>query len=162
MNIYILTGPAGVGKNTIASEFAKQKTKCVVIDVDLVRWMVVQPHKAPWEGEEGHEQQILGVKNTCLLIKSFINEGYDVIVTDWLSNETANLYKDLLKSHNPQIILLLPTFQEIQNRNKKRPPRISDKEIKMTYDKQVELKVYDKKIDNTKLSPIEAVNIILD
>lgn len=117
---------------------------------------------APWEGEEGHKQQILGVKNTCLLIKSFINEGYDVVVTDWISDETANLYKDLLKSHNPQIILLLPTFQEIQNRNKSRPPRINDKEIKMTYDKQIELKVYDKKIDNTKLSPAEVVSIILN
>lgn len=55
--VLILTGPAGAGKNTVAHEFAKKREKCAVIDIDLVRWMVLQPHKAPWEGEEGMKQQ---------------------------------------------------------------------------------------------------------
>lgn len=70
--ILILTGPAGAGKNTIASLLTKQRTKCVVIDVDVVRWMVAQPHKAPWNGEEGVKQQELGVENACLLAKNFL------------------------------------------------------------------------------------------
>lgn len=161
MYLYILTGPAGAGKNTVASVFAKTRDKCAVIDVDLVRWMIIQPHRAPWEGEEGIKQQKLGVINTCTLTKSFIREGYDVIITDWISNETARLYKEQLKEYNPKIILLLPAYAEILKRNQIRPSRLKSDEVKMTYDVQAQLTMYDKKIDNTKLTPEQVVEILV-
>ena len=160
MYLYIITGPAGAGKNTIASAFAKHRDKCAVIDVDLVRWMIIQPHKASWDGEEGIKQQQLGVMNTCMLTRSFIKEGYDVIITDWISNETARLYKDELQEYNSKIILLLPTYEEILKRNKIRPPRLKSAEIKMTYDVQTQLTLYDKKIDNSRLTPEQVVEIL--
>lgn len=161
MYLYILTGPAGAGKNTVASTFAKTRNKCAVIDVDLVRWMIIQPHKAPWEGEEGIKQQKLGVINSCILAKSFIEQGYDVIITDWISNETARLYNEQLKEYNPKIILLLPAYAEILKRNKIRPPRLKSEEIKMTYDVQTQFTLYDKKIDNTRLTPEQVVEILV-
>ena len=59
--------------------------------------MYVQPHKAPWDGEEGKSQQILGVENACLLAKNFIKNKIDVVILDVITDETANLYKSLIK-----------------------------------------------------------------
>lgn len=75
MSVIILTGPPGAGKNTVAQIIAMGKNKCAVIDVDLVRWMILQPHKAPWEGNAGKNQQMLGVRNACLLAKNFLKEA---------------------------------------------------------------------------------------
>ncbi len=150
--IIILTGPAGVGKNTIAEAFARKRQKCAVIDVDLVRWMIMQPHNAPWDGEDGKQQQLFGVRNACQLAKNFASQQYDVLIHDVLTNETAKLYRELLHEYTPKVVLLLPTLVEIQKRNASRPPRITGQEINMLYEWQVNLTEYDEKIDNTSLS----------
>lgn len=151
----ILTGPSGARKNTVAVELAKQVNRCAVIDVDVVRWMVLQPHKAPWEGEEGTAQQRLGVVNACALARNFINAGFDVIVLDVLSDETARLYKAELKEIGPRIVLLLPTLDEIKRRNTTRETRLKSAEVEILYDRQQHLTEYDVKIDNTNLTAQE-------
>ncbi len=160
MKVLILTGPAGAGKSTIAHILAKKKDRCAVVDVDAVRWMLLQPHKAPWDGSEGKRQQMLGVKNTCELVKNFIEDGSDVIISDVLSQETLQLFRKELANLNPKIVLLLPSIEEIQKRNKMRPPRITEKEIAMLYKSQEILKGYDEKINNTKLSAEEVTERI--
>lgn len=160
MSLIILNGPTGTGKNTISTLIAKKRKKCAIIDFDQLRMMFVQPHKAPWQGEEGHFQQILGVEHACLLSKSFIEKDFDVIVLDVLSEETANIYKNKLKEYRPQLILLLPSWEEIQHRNKTRPPRLTDDELLMVYQQQTQIEIYDQKIDNTNMSPEEVAEII--
>src|SRR3989338_4214797 len=155
MRILILTGPAGSGKTTIVAVLSKRRAKCAVIDIDNVRQMLVQPHKAPWDGEEGHQQQILGVGNGCVLAKNFIQNGCDVLILDVLSNETLSLYKKLLPLHAPIVALLLPTLEEIKKRNATRPQMITTDQIALIYKSQEILKGYDQKIDTTKLSAEE-------
>lgn len=155
MKLIILSGSPAAGKNTIAEAYAKQHKKCAVIDVDTVRQMIRQPHKAPWEGKEGKAQQLLGVQNTCVLAKNFLKEGYSVIITDVLMDETAKIYKQELKKFEPHIILLLPTFDEIMRRSKLRTEWLTAEEIKMLYKQQESFTLYDTKIDNTSLAPEE-------
>lgn len=157
MTALILTGPPATGKNTIAALIAKRLSRCAVIDVDMVRWMVLQPHKAPWHGEEGKAQQRLGVQNACLLAESFIRAGFDVIILDVLTDETAHLYKAELKKFEVKIILLLPTFDEIKKRNSIRGKRITDDEVEMLYRWQKHLSVYDARIDNSRLTAEDTV-----
>ena len=78
MKIVILTGPAGAGKNTVAEIFAKKRERCAVVDVDVVRHMLVEPHKAPWAGDEGRVQQVLGVQNACALAKNFLQNNLEI------------------------------------------------------------------------------------
>lgn len=61
--ILLLTGPPVAGKSTLGPLIAKRLERCAVIDVDRVRAMVVQPHIAPWLGEEGMTQLRLGARN---------------------------------------------------------------------------------------------------
>jgi len=158
MSITILTGPAASGKNTISKILAQKKERCAVIDVDAVRQMYVQPHKAPWDGEAGKTQQLLGVENACLLAKNYSQQKVDVVILDVLTDETANLYKKNLGE--VKIILLMPAFAEAQKRFKERPPTITDEESKMLYEWEENLTVFDEKIDNTALSAQETVDKI--
>src|SRR3990167_3898309 len=87
--VLILTGPPGAGKNTIAQELAKRLKQCAIIDVDLVRWMVVQPHRAPWDGREGKRKQMLGVRIACTLAALFDEKIFTVIFLDLLSQNTS-------------------------------------------------------------------------
>lgn len=154
----ILTGPAASGKNTISKILAHKKEKCAVIDVDAVRWMYIHPHKAPWDGEEGKSQQILGVENACLLAKSFAKNNIDIVILDVITDETASLYKKNLGK--VKIILLMPSYEEAHKRFKERPHTISEQEFKMIYEWEKNLTIYDEKIDNTALSPEEVAEKI--
>lgn len=152
MTILILTGPPAAGKNTISTLVAKQLSRCAVIDVDVVRWMILQPHKAPWDGEEGQIQQKLGVLNACLLTKSFTRAGFDVLILDVVTDETASMYKTELGQIELKIILLLPSFIKIKNRNASRGQRITEDEVEMLYNCQKRLSSYDDQIDNSDLT----------
>jgi len=154
--IIILTGPAGSGKNTIANLYARSRTKGADIDVDLLRWMYRQPHVALWEGEEGFKQLNLGTRHACLLAKSFSDEGCDVAITDILTNETAQIYREILKEYDYKIVKLNPTWDESLKRLHGKGT-ITDEEAKFVYDLQTKLTDFDKSIDNTNLTPEEVL-----
>ena len=149
--ILILTGPAACGKNTIAPFIAKEREKCSIINVDMIRQILVNPHKGPWEGEEGKKQQLLGVENACLLAKNFVNYGVDVIILDVLQDDTAHLYKKLLQDYLVTIVLLLPSYEETKIRFEQRYHTITVVEFNLVYKWQEELTIYDKKIDNSNM-----------
>lgn len=153
MSVIVLTGPAAAGKNTTSHLFALKREKGADIDVDLVRWMYRQPHKAPWDGEEGMAQLKFGAENACLLAKSFIDHGIDVSICDVLTDETAKAYRELLPG--VKIILLMPSFEEAHKRFVERRHTISEEEFKWVYELEQKLTIYDEKIDNTLLTAEE-------
>ncbi len=160
MSLLILTGPPAAGKNAIASSYANLRERCAVIDVDLVRWMVVKPHLAPWEGEAGQRQHRLGIRNACALARNFLAEGFDVVILDVLSDELAQIYKDALASAAPEIVLLIPTLAEIEKRNLERGARLTDEEVASLYESQHHFHAFDRKIDNTDLLATEVAQIL--
>lgn len=157
MSILILTGPAGAGKNTIGQILAKKRSRCAVIDVDTVRHMVVQPHHAPWSGEEGKAQLRLGIKNACMLAKNFQTENFDVIILDVVNNWSLNFYKESLVEF--KVVLLLPTLGEVKKRNKNREFTLEESRVEQLYKEQEEFTGFDEKIDNTNISPEEVAKI---
>jgi len=153
MGVIVLTGPAAAGKNTVSNLIARMRKNGADIDVDLVRWMYRQPHKAPWEGDEGIAQLKFGTENACILAKSFLAKDIDVIICDVLTNETANIYKESLPG--VKIILLMPTLEETHKRFENRTHTISEEEFNWIYELEQKLTVYDEKIDNTQLTAQE-------
>ncbi|MCX6046201.1 MAG: AAA family ATPase [Chloroflexi bacterium] len=154
--ILILTGPPAAGKSTIGPLLAKQLDRCAVIDVDVLRAMVVQPHIAPWRGEAGRQQLVLGARNACGLARAFAADGFHVVILDVLTDETARLYQTELATLAHQIVLLLPTLQTTLQRNRDRGQFLTDDEVGLLYEWQRALTLYDQQIDNSELS-VEAV-----
>jgi len=149
----ILTGPTAAGKNTVGTLVAKQRERCAVVDFDAVRAMVVQPHRAPWQGEEGHAQQLLGLQLVCALAERFALAGWEVIILDVVSEETAGLYRQLLQRFAPKIVQILPAFPELRRRFDQRGPFLTDDDFDQIYKQQSAFAQYDIRIDNTNLPP---------
>ena len=158
MSILLLTGPPAAGKNTIGALFARQQARCAVIDVDLVRAMIVQPHRAPWEGEEGARQQRLGVRQACLLAVGFAEDGWEVMLHDALSAETLSLYRHCLAPLTLRVVQLLPDRTECRRRFLARGPVLTDEEFAMIYRQQAAFTDYDLRIDTTRLAPDAVVS----
>lgn len=152
MSILILTGPSAAGKNTVAAQLSQMRERCAVIDVDAVRQMLVKPHHAPWDGDEGVRQQIFGVENACWLARRFADAGYDVLILDVIFPFTREVYRAQLQAYPNQIALLLPERETILQRNRQRG-WLPDDEAEMLYDLMQSFDGYGVKIDNTHLSP---------
>jgi hypothetical protein len=152
----IITGPTAAGKNTVALLLAERRERCAVVDFDLVRRMFVRPHQPPWAGEEGRTQQLLGVRQVCSLAGSFSEAGWDVIILDVLSDETAGIYRRLLARFSPKVVQLLPTYEEVKKRFSERGPVLTRRELEMVYEGQSKFAQYDLRLDNTAVGPGEA------
>lgn len=151
--ILVLTGPTASGKNTIGHLYATRFCeRGAVIDVDAVRAMLRQPHAAPWE-PEGLAQHRLGVRHACMLARSFVGEGYDVIILDVLWADLRAAYRAHLSGIPMRIVRLMPTWDEALRRLHARPHTITDAEAKWVYRQQQRLTDVDADIDNTTLSP---------
>jgi hypothetical protein len=159
----ILTGPSAAGKNAIAAIYSTIVERCAVIDVDVVRWMVVKPHVAPWDGDEGRIQHDLGVRNACAIASNLIEAGFDVLILDVVSEEHAQYYKEKLAFADPKIIRLMPSYGEVINRNLARMSAVLKLEqIDFLYDLQVNLRTFDQSIDNTHIPAVEVARMLLD
>ena len=154
--ILILSGPPAAGKTTIGPLLAKQFERCAVVDVDLVRAMLVQPHIAPWRGEAGRQQFVMGARNACGLARAFVAAGFHVVILDVITDETAHIYQIELAALAHRIVLLLPTLKTVLQRNRDRGQYLTDEEVGLLYEWQRALTVYDQQIDNSELS-VEAV-----
>ena len=113
--------------------------------------MLVQPHAAPWEGEEGKRQTRLGVENACLLAARFAGDGCDVILLDFLWESTTTIYRTQLAEHQPKIVLLMPSLAETLRRNHVRG-WLPAHEVEMLYAQMETFQHYDAKIDNSNMS----------
>lgn len=148
----LLSGPTASGKNTIANEIALKLERCAVVDFDLVRQMFVNPHKTPWNGDEGLAQQHLGVEMVCNLAQKFETSGWQVIILDVLSPTTLKIYKERLQTSPLKIVQLLPSYDVLLQRFNNRGPVLSYEELEDVYNNQKDLKGYDLHIDNSQLS----------
>ena len=149
----ILGGSTASGKNTIGHLLAKQRQKCAVIDFDDVRKMFVKPHRPPWDGEAGRQDQLLGVEMVCGLADRFAQAEWDVVVLDVVMSHSAPRYRELLVEHNPVLVQLLPQFAENRRRFLERGRVLTDDEFLWVYEHQIAFTEYDWRIDNINLSP---------
>jgi hypothetical protein len=75
-----------------------------------------------------------------------------------LVNETARLYRERIPK--TKIVLLIPNYEEAYKRFRGRQQTITEDEFHSVYKWQEALTIFDKKIDNTNLSPEAAANAL--
>lgn len=75
--IYIISGPAGVGKSTTSKGLAEQFNCSAYIEGDLINHMVVGGYLPPWESEES---LLLVWENIADLSINFLQANKNVII----------------------------------------------------------------------------------
>ncbi|TYS58432.1 AAA family ATPase [Sutcliffiella horikoshii] len=89
-NVYIISGPCGVGKSTITKGLACKLKKAVLIEGDLISAMFVGEEQPAWE-----EKLSIVWQNLSSLTKNFLLNGYDVVIDYVVEDELKWFCKDL-------------------------------------------------------------------
>jgi len=118
MNIlYLITGPAGVGKSTISKEITRRKNKSVLIEGDEIYHQVVGGYVSPWK-EGNHLDTFWKV---CMeTIKIYLNDGYDVVFNYIICEENLEIFKEKFKNYKIKFVCLITNEQDLIKRDKER------------------------------------------
>jgi broad-specificity NMP kinase len=125
--IILITGPAGVGKTTVAEEWAKrQEYHTIHISLDSMRERVTsgfQHPQAGWNDETERQYQI--ARAACAAVAKIYYENDftciidDAIFPNWPSVSFSGWQKNL-SSINVDFIVLTANIEILQKRNDKR------------------------------------------
>ncbi|MBE1556695.1 AAA family ATPase [Sporosarcina limicola] len=102
--VYILSGPAGVGKTTTSKELVKKLSACAYISGDDISHMHVIGRKNPWESEE---ETSLIWDNILSLTKNFLWYGNDVVVDYVTFPHQAIWLYDNLRNSNVRVVYVV-------------------------------------------------------
>ncbi|WMJ17780.1 AAA family ATPase [Geobacillus proteiniphilus] len=94
--VYLISGPAGVGKSTISTALANTLAHSAYISGDDISHMHINGRKKPWESKE---ELSLIWDNILSLVRNFVQYGNDVVVdyiafpqeAIWLSENVKDL-----------------------------------------------------------------------
>ena len=116
--LYIITGPAGVGKSTISKEIAKLSNKSVLIEGDDIYHQVVGSYVPAWK-EGNHLETFWKV---CIsMIQIYLKGGYDVVFNYIVTPKNLELMSAKIKEHTIKFIVLLVDETTLLLRDKERP-----------------------------------------
>ena len=115
--IFLITGPAGVGKSTISKLIAQNLEKSVLIEGDDVYHLVVGGYKSPWK--EGNHLKFFW-ENCKSLIKNSIKNGYDVVFNYILDNKQVEDIKKNFLNCEIKFVCLMVDETTIVKRDKLR------------------------------------------
>lgn len=116
--LYVITGPAGVGKTTVSQKLATKLKKSALIEGDEIYHQVISSYERPWK--VGNHLDIFW--EVCInSIDIYLKNGYDVVF-NYIVNP-----KDILKLHNCfsnyniKFIILIVDKETLIKRDKERP-----------------------------------------
>ena len=158
-NLYILTGPAGVGKSTISNKIAAMKDKSVLIEGDDIYHQVVGGYVSPWL-EGNHLDTFWKV---CInIIRTYLEDGYDVVFNYIIEPDKLDRLKDSFKSYDVKFIVLMVNEDILLKRDKERPEDCQMKERCIVLLNSFKNHNYDEKyiLDTSNITIADAVNMI--
>ena len=158
-NLYIITGPAGVGKSTVSKQLAKQLDKSVLIEGDDIYAQVISGYVSAWKN--GNHLDVFW--NVCLnMIYTYLSAGYDVVFNYIVTLDSYTKIKEKFKEYNTKFVVLISNQETVLARDKQRPIDCQMNErciILLNNFKNTNLKK-DYFLDTTNLSVDETVDII--
>lgn len=99
--VYLITGPCGVGKSTIAKEIAKNMENSALIEGDRIYHMVIGGYVKPWNDDGVYLE--LFWDNVIALTENFIKRGITVVIDYIIYPEDLKKVVKILKAKNVEI-----------------------------------------------------------
>ena len=157
--LYLITGPAGVGKSTVSKKLAESKEKSALIEGDDIYNQVVGGYVYPWE-EGNHLDTFQKICNST--IETYLEDGYDVIFNYIIEPEDLEIYKKEFKKYDIKFVVLLVDEETLLLRDKERPEDCQMKERCITLLNSFKNNNYNKQniLDTSNLKVNETVDII--
>lgn len=158
-NLYIITGPAGVGKSTISRRLAELKNKSVLIEGDDIYHQVVGGYVQAWK-EGNHLETFWKV---CInTIKIYLENGYDVVFNYIVTPTPLEIMKKEFEDYSMKFVVLLVDENTSLSRDKERPENCQMKERCIALLNNFKNNNYNKQniLDTTNLSVDDTINII--
>lgn len=158
-NLYIITGPAGVGKSTISKELAKSYNKSALIEGDDIYHQVIGGFVQAWK-EGNHLKTFWKV---CVnIIKTYLEDGFDVVFNYIITPENLELIKTAFKDYNVKFVVLITDEATLLARDKERPIDCQMGQRCLTLLNSFKNRNYNSKniLDTSNLSVNETVDII--
>lgn len=158
-NLYIITGPAGVGKSTISKRIAESKEKSALIEGDEIYHQVVGGYIPAWK--QGNHLDIFWKVCICT-IRTYLKEGYDVIFNYIVTPISLQQLKEEFKDYNIKFVVLLVDENTLLVRDKERPEDCQMNERCITLLNSFKNNNYDNRniLDTSNLKVSETVDII--
>lgn len=158
--LYLITGPAGVGKSTISNMLANSLNKSILIEGDYVYHLVQGGYISPWK--EGNHLKLFW-ENSLSLIENSLKQGYDVVFNYILHQSDIANIKNKFKNYEIKFAGLTAKEQIILNRDKLRSPENQMGERCLVLLESFNKQNFNKKniIDTSQLKPEEIVEKIL-
>ncbi|HLQ72285.1 MAG TPA: AAA family ATPase [Bacillota bacterium] len=119
--VYIVSGPAGVGKSTTSKELVKTLKNSAYISGDYISHMHVNGRQKPWESQK---EVSLIWDNILSLTKNFLRYGNDVVIDYVTFPHEAKWVHDNLKKFNVEVnyVVLWTDVETLVNRDNLRKP----------------------------------------
>ena len=158
-NLYIITGPSGVGKSTVSRKIANLKNKSVLIEGDDIYHQVVGGYVQAWK-KGNHLSTFWKV---CInIIRIYLEEDYDVVFNYIVTPAVLKQLQNEFKNYSINFIVLLVDENTLILRDKERSEDCQMKERCITLLKSFKNNNYNEKniLDTSNISIDEAVSII--
>ena len=117
-NLYLITGPCGVGKSTISRILAEKLDKSVLLEGDDFYHQVVSGYVQAWK--EGNHLDVFW-KVVIDTIKNYLAAGYDVVFNYIINKDNFISLKEEFKNIDTKFIVLLADVNTLLERDSKRP-----------------------------------------
>lgn len=124
-NIYLISGPCGVGKSTVSKELAQRIPRSVLLVGDNLLHMY-QGYDTPWE-----ERLSLSWTNILSLTRNFIGAGWNVVIDfvvedelEWFVHELEDLSVTL-----HYIVLVADEATLLERISRRGTPEISERSL---------------------------------
>lgn len=158
-NLYIITGPAGVGKSTISKKIAKLRNKSALIEGDDIYHQVVGGYVQAWK--EGNHLDTFW-KIYLSSIETYLEDGYDVIFNYIVNPENVEVIKNKFKNYTIKFVVLVVDEKILLLRDKERPEDYQMKERCIVLLNSFKNKNYNAQsvLDTTNLSVNETIDTI--
>lgn len=157
--LYVITGPAGVGKSTVSKMLAERSSKSVFIDGDEIYHHVVGGYAPAWK--EGNHLDVFW--KVCIdMMRIYLEAGYDVVFNYIINPTNIELIKESLSSFTIKFTVLMVDEDILLARDSLRAEDCQMKERCIVLLNSFKNKGFNEKniLDTSKLSAEETVQII--
>ncbi len=112
--LYVITGPAGVGKSTISNALAERLLRCAILEGDEIYHQVKSGCVKPWL--EGNHVDLMW-KNMMCLANNYLDAKFDVVLNYIIYNDDLEFIKANIKTHEIHFVVLMAERETVSSRD---------------------------------------------